>query len=90
MAQMDDWRLYSVNTFEDSGYNSRKYKAYSEEWTHDHCAPCWATFSELDGPKIVHEGYATTDDYKHGAEYDWVCVPCFSELREILDWTAVE
>jgi hypothetical protein len=40
----------------------------------------------LDGPEIVHEGYATTDDYKFGADYEWVCIPCFNDLYKIMDW----
>ncbi|MGZ8346509.1 MAG: hypothetical protein ACXWUP_05275, partial [Allosphingosinicella sp.] len=51
---------------------------------HDHCVACWAPFAALgsDENESVHEGYATTVAYVHGAEYDWVCEPCFREFRK--------
>jgi hypothetical protein len=48
---------------------------------------CWARFAEFNEPGIQHEGYTTGDDYKHAAEYDWVCVACFEDLRFDLGWT---
>jgi hypothetical protein len=55
----------------------KRYKQWSETWDHDHCAFCWATFSlkELDG---LTQGYATTAEYEHGAEYTWICETCFA------------
>ncbi len=38
---------------------------------------------------VVHEGYATTTDFVRGAEYDWVCVPCFELFCEVMGWKDV-
>ena len=88
VAQMDDWRLVFCERIRGERLEFKKYTAYSETWTHDHCAACWATFCESEGSEIVHEGYATTDDYELGADYEWVCVPCFNDLHQIMGWTA--
>jgi hypothetical protein len=55
------------------------------EWDHDHCAACWAKFSD-DIPNTQGEGYTTGPDYRHGARYEWVCEECFSRLKERMDW----
>jgi hypothetical protein len=68
------------------------YKRWSESWDHDHCLVCAVTFAEWDDPNdpdIQHEGYATTEDYKHGADYTWVCVKCFAELKDDLGWIVI-
>lgn len=54
---------------------------WSESWDPDHCAACWATFTEFDGPDIQHERYVTRDEYRLGACYEWVCKTCFQELQ---------
>jgi hypothetical protein len=53
---------------------------------HAHCAACWNRIAGLDWPDAQHEGYATCDDYKHGALYDWVCCACFAELKDSMGW----
>jgi hypothetical protein len=83
----DDWRLDNVKGLRGLRFRLKKYRRYSETWDHDHCAACMATFAEIDGPDIVHEGYATCEDYVHGPEYDWICPTCFTELREIMNWS---
>jgi hypothetical protein len=57
------------------------------EWDHDHCAVCWAKFSDIDAPEILREGFTTGTDYAHGARYEWVCDPCFSKLRDEMGWS---
>ena len=32
------------------------------------------------------QGYAITEDYKHGEDYVWVCENCFRDLSETMDW----
>jgi hypothetical protein len=86
---MADWRIDNCKGLRRLKLKRKKYRPWSETWNHDHCAACWATFAEFDGPDYQHEGYATCDDYKHGAEYDWVCMSCFSELKEEMDWMEV-
>ncbi len=84
---MTDWRLSFCGSLKGMRFRRKPYRRWSETWDHDHCAACWAEFSESDGPNIQHEGYASCEDAKHKADYDWVCVPCFNDLREIMDWS---
>lgn len=86
---MIDWRVENAKWLRGLGLRRKKYKKWSGQWNHDHCAGCWARFAEFDGPEIQHEGYATCDDYKNGADYDWVCLQCFSDLKEEMGWTEV-
>jgi hypothetical protein len=83
---MDDWRILNCKGLRGLKLQRKAYRKWSDTWDHDHCAACWAKFAEFDGPDILHEGYATCDDYKHGAEYDWVCVQCFDDLKDEMDW----
>jgi hypothetical protein len=84
---MTDWRLDNVRGLESLRFRRKQYRRRSESWDHDHCAACWAKFAEFDAPDILHEGYATCEDYKHGADYDWLCATCFNELRNVMDWS---
>ncbi len=84
---MADWRVDNVKHLRGLALRRQRYTRRSESWDHDHCAACWAKFAEFDGPGILHEGYATGEDYKHGAGYEWVCPNCFSELSEEMGWT---
>jgi hypothetical protein len=86
---MADWRIRNCEILRGLALRRKTYRKWSESWDHDHCAACWATFAEVDGPEIQHEGYATCEDYKHGADYDWVCVTCFSELKDEMGWAEV-
>jgi hypothetical protein len=86
---MSDWRLNNVKGLQGLRFQRKRYTKWSDSWDHDHCAACWAKFAEFDSPGIQNEGYATCDDYKHGADYDWVCVPCFSDLRDQMQWVDV-
>jgi hypothetical protein len=85
-----DWRLENAKGFEGVRFRRKQYKRWSETWTHDHCIGCWAEFAEEDGPEIQHEGYATCEDWKHGADYDWVCLSCFAALCDAMEWTEVQ
>ena len=85
-AQWLQWRLDFARGLEGVTLRYQKYERWSASWDHDHCAACWAKFAEFDGADIQHYGYATCDDYKHGAGYDWVCRDCFDDLREYMGW----
>jgi hypothetical protein len=80
------WRLQNVRHLKGLRLQFRRYTRWSETWEHDHCSACWAKFAEFDGPDIQHEGYATGDDYKYGAGYDWICCDCFDDLKADLGW----
>lgn len=64
----------------------RRYRRYAKnpDWDHDHCAFCWTKFMVEDHPDVLHQGYATQDDYH------WVCEKCFHDFRGQFDWTVVE
>ncbi len=64
----------------------RPYRRYAANpnWDHDHCAFCWAKFMVEDCPDVLHEGYATLDDYH------WICEGCFQDFREQFRWTVVD
>jgi hypothetical protein len=85
----NQWRIDNAKYLKGVRLQLRPYTRWSDKWDHDHCAACWAKFAELEGPEIQHDGYATCDDYEHGACYDWVCRACFDELKADLGWTAV-
>ena len=91
-APHKQWRIDNVDMHRVRGLRLqfRRYVRWSEEWDHDHCVGCWATFSEYDAPNYQHEGYATTDDYPKGAMYEWVCQTCFNDLKDDVGWSAVE
>jgi hypothetical protein len=80
------WRLDFAKRLEGITLQYQKYKRWSSSWDHDHCAACWVTFAESDGPDIQHEGYATCEDYRHGARYEWVCRDCFADLTPYMGW----
>jgi len=89
MQPEQDWRMDKCKRLRAVALRRKKYSAPSKQWDHDHCAACWAKFADLDDPEILHEGYATTADYKLGADYDWICPTCFAELRDVMNWTEV-
>ena len=80
------WQLDNARHLKGQRLQFRRYERWSESWDHDHCAACWATFAEWDGTDVQHEGYATRDDYRLGACYDWVCKSCYEELKDELGW----
>lgn len=36
------------------------------------------------------QGYAVTEAYAHGPDYEWICANCFRDLREVMGWKVVE
>ena len=96
MGKIDDkqWRIDLVGLhLRGEKLRFQRYKQPSKNWDHDHCSACTAKFAELESaaePEIQHEGYTTTEAYKHGREYAWVCCKCFEDLRDDLGWAAVD
>jgi hypothetical protein len=82
------WRIDNARHLEGLQLHFRRYARWSKSWDHDHCAACSAKFAESDGPDILHEGYATGDDYPKGAGYEWVCQTCFQDLKTDLRWSS--
>jgi hypothetical protein len=80
MVEKDDWRLQGQERYlKGATLYWRKYRRppWNPDWDHDHCEFCGAKFMEEDYPDVLHEGYATSDEYR------WVCKPCFEDFAEI-------
>jgi hypothetical protein len=82
-----DWRLEQLETqphLRGVRFVRKPYREYRPGWDHDRCVFCGATLAEptITGENFIHEGYATAEDFVRGADYDWVCVPCFGLFRE--------
>ena len=96
MPAADDWRRSGQEEYLPPGteFARRPYRAYREDWDHDHCEFCWATLVEAGSPaskrdESLTEGYATTDHHPKGADYHWVCPACFEDFSEELGWLEV-
>jgi hypothetical protein len=83
-------RMQLASALQGASLRKKKYRRYSPEWDHDHCAACWAKFAEWDGPGILHEGYATTSEYDLGEDYDWICPTCLADLQREMNWRVVK
>jgi hypothetical protein len=84
MTGANDWRL--TNQAEYLGGVTLVRKIWvrpKPDWDHDHCAFCWAKFTDVDGPEFLREGYTTSDDYY------WICPTCFIDFREQFGWHVV-
>jgi hypothetical protein len=84
------WRIDNASHLKRVRLQLRRYTPWSESWDHDHCAACGAKFAEFKGPDILHEGYATAEDYPKGAGYEWVCSACVADLKDDLGWIVAE
>jgi len=81
MREENDWRLQGQETYL-KGVQLwwKTYTRYSESWEHDHCEFCWAKFMVEDVPDVLHEGYATEDNYR------WICEQCFEDFKDLFGW----
>jgi len=87
----DDWRLEHLETqpyLRGVAFVRKQYRAYRPDWAHDHCAGCWTKLAEpgVGLKDAISEGFATTDAYIRGAEYEWVCPDCFALFSEPMGW----
>lgn len=88
----DDWRedvLRTLPYLRGQRFVRKAYTAYRPDWDHDHCAVCSTKLAELEGVDVVHEGYAITDEYRKGADYEWVCPECFESSKDTMNWVDV-
>jgi hypothetical protein len=88
---VEDWRqevLYTLSYLRGVSFARKPYKEYRPGWDHDHCAVCGAKLAKpgFEGEPTLHEGYATTAEYEHGADYEWVCPECFAASKVAMDW----
>jgi hypothetical protein len=87
MADKSDWRLQGQERYLNGlTLLHRQYRRNlkNPSWDHDHCEFCCATFMVEDYPEVLHEGYATEDDYR------WICGECFHDFRELFGWKLVD
>jgi hypothetical protein len=85
MREEDDWRLQGQETYlKDITLFWKTYTRYSESWDHDHCEFCWAEFTEENRSDVLHEGYATEDNYR------WICEECFEDFKDLFDWKVAQ
>lgn len=75
-------------------FRRKRYYRWSENWDHDHCEFCWATFSVPGSgsslPGTLNEGYAQTAYGTFPDDYRWVCPECFERIHELAEWTVIE
>ncbi len=80
MREENDWRLQGQHRYL-TGVELlwQTYTEYRTGWEHDHCAFCWAEFSEK-LPDSLRSGFATSD------RYHWVCETCFEDFHDLFQW----
>ncbi len=86
MDDAGDWRLTGQERYlMGEKLQRRRYRRYPKNpnWDHDHCEFCWAKFMVEDYPDVLHEGYATLDEYR------WICDECFRDFHKQLKWVVV-
>jgi hypothetical protein len=89
MDSTKQWRIDNAKRLHGLRLQLRPYTVWGKEWDHDHCAACWAKFSESGDSEVLRDGYATGPDYPKGARYEWVCRQCFADLQSEMNWTEV-
>ena len=83
MADDKDWRLTNQEKYL-TGVSlvRRRYEPIPPN-DHDHCEFCWKKFMVQDYPDVLHEGYATLDNYR------WICESCFRDFHKRFRWQIV-
>ena len=77
----EDWRLRGQERYlQGVKLQWRDYVPYREGWEHDHCEFCSAKFMVKGNSGVLHEGYATED------QYYWVCAACFEDFKHRFRW----
>jgi hypothetical protein len=89
MSSDKQWRIDNAKRLRGLPLRFRPYHAWSKDWDHDHCAACWAKFTDREGSEGQTEGYATGPDYPKGAGYEWVCGQCFIDLKTEMEWSEI-
>ncbi len=81
IIRKDDWRLSGQERYlQGATLYWKPYTRYREDWDHDHCEFCWAKFMVEDYSDVLHEGYATEDDYR------WICESCFEDFKDMFEF----
>ncbi len=100
-----DWRLQGQERYLKGATLRRKpYRALSQDWEHDHCAFCSATFMDptfsaghakavAEDPDILTEGYAVQERSPRGGtkdDYWWICPTCAADFAKRFEWKILE
>ena len=77
-----------------TAFARRAYRPYGESWDHDHCEFCSAKLAEAgsvaaEAEDVLTHGFATTAEHPVGADYHWVCEPCFRDFATEFGWREV-
>jgi hypothetical protein len=88
---VEDWRREVLETLpylRGLSFVRKPYRQYRPGWDHDYCAVCGAKLAEpgFEGEDTLHEGYGTTSEYEHGADYEWICHECFAASKDAMGW----
>jgi len=101
VADDSDWRLTGQESYlQGAELVWKRYRARSESWEHDQSEFCWAKIMDpavsearrqhIEAhPDVLTEGYTTTAEHEHGADYHWICKPCFEDLAGRFRWQVV-
>jgi len=86
-----DWRLEHLETqpeLRGVDFVRKPYRIYREGGDHDHCAACWTKLAEPGSADAdtLNEGFATTAEYVHGKDYEWLCPVCFEAFADEMGW----
>ena len=79
-----DWRLTNQEQYLMGVTLIRRHYQPIAPNDHDHCEFCWAKFMMQDYPDVLHDGYATLDNYR------WICEPCFQDFRGMFRWHIID
>ncbi len=76
-------------------FRHKPYRAWREDWDHDHCAFCTRKFvasgTPSDAPDVLTAGWAAVGRGPQGEDdYHWVCDECFEDFRSRFEWAVVE
>lgn len=81
ITDSNDWRLQGQEKFlKGVPLTLKTYSKPREGWDHDHCEFCSTKFMEKGMADVLHEGYATEDNYR------WVCTQCFQDFKDMFEW----
>jgi len=76
-----DWRLQGQERYLTGiALIRRHWRQSRANWDHDHCEFCGATFGADNEDDVLHEGWASPDEYR------WICDVCFGDFREQFKW----
>ena len=80
---MEDWRLKNGGEYlKGLSWSWKAYKAYRDNWDHDHCELCMAKFTEgsENNANDLAEGYSANNNYR------WICEGCFNDFKDLYRW----